>query len=53
MQRDRVVVSWTTEAANTEKFMENSPTNKKVTYSGINIYRLENGKSWIFFARNF
>lgn len=44
MQGDKVVVSWTVEAINTGKFMGNPPTNKKVTYSGMSIYRLENGK---------
>lgn len=44
MQENKVVVSWTTEAINTGKFMGNPPTNKKVVYSGITIYRLENGK---------
>lgn len=44
MQEDKVVVSWTIEAINTGKFMGNSSTNKKVTYCGMSIYRLESGK---------
>ena len=44
MQGDKVVVLWTTEAINTGKFMGNPPTNKKVTYSGMTIFRLENGR---------
>lgn len=43
-QNDKVVVVWTTNAVNTGDFMGNPTTNKNVTYSGISIYRLANGK---------
>lgn len=43
-QDDKVVVRWTTEAIHTGNFKGISPTNKKVKYSGIDIYRLVDGK---------
>lgn len=41
---DKVVVRWTTEAIHTGNFKGIPPTNKKVKYSGIDIYRLVDGK---------
>jgi steroid delta-isomerase-like uncharacterized protein len=41
---DRIAVQWTAHATNTGEFRGIEATGKEVTYSGINIYRVTNGK---------
>ena len=43
-QADRVVVRWTWEGTHTGRFRAWAPTGKRVTNSGIAIYKLERGK---------
>ena len=41
---DRVMVRWTFSGTQVGEYSGLLPTNKDVTYSGINIFRIENGK---------
>ncbi len=41
---DRVVVRWTATGTQTGEFQGIAPTGKKVTWTGVNIYRFECGK---------
>ncbi len=41
---DRVMVCWTFQGTHQGEYMGLPPTNKKVSYSGINIFRLTDGK---------
>ncbi len=43
-ERDRVMVRWTFHGRQVGEYAGLLPTNKDVTYSGINIFRVENGK---------
>ena len=43
-QGDRVVFRWRTDATSTGPFMGLSPTGEKVSYTGITIYRVHDGK---------
>jgi steroid delta-isomerase-like uncharacterized protein len=44
VEGDKVVGRWTNESTNTGEFMGMPPTGKKVTTSGIDIYRISGGK---------
>ena len=41
---DKVVVRWTLHGTHTGEFWGVPPTHKVITYSGINIWRLRDGK---------
>ena len=41
---DRVMVRWTFHGAHQGEYVGLPPTNKEVTYSGINIFRVAGGK---------
>ena len=41
---EKVMVRWTQSATHTNKFMGIAPTGKRVTFSGINIFRVADGK---------
>lgn len=41
---DKVVVRWVTEAIHTGNFRGIPPTNKRITFTGMSIYRIVNGK---------
>ena len=41
---DKVVVSWAVQGTQRGRFMDVPPTGKQVTLTGINIYRLRDGK---------
>ena len=41
---DRVMVRWTFSGTQVGEYSGLLPTNKAITYSGINIFRIENGK---------
>ena len=41
---DRVVVEWTARATHSGAFRGIPPTGKQLSYAGINIYKMENGK---------
>jgi predicted ester cyclase len=41
---DKVIVRWTTKAVHIGNFMGISPTNKKITFTGMSIYRVVDGK---------
>jgi steroid delta-isomerase-like uncharacterized protein len=41
---DRVVVEWTARATHSGAFRHIPPTGKRLSYAGINIYRVEGGK---------
>ena len=41
---DRVMARWTFHGAHRGDYLGLPPTNKQVSYSGINIFRVENGK---------
>jgi len=41
---DRVMVRWTARATHTGKLLQIEPTGRKVSVSGVDIYRFENGK---------
>ena len=43
-ENDLVVVRWTSSATMTGKWGNVEPTGRKVTYSGVNIFRLKDGK---------
>ncbi len=43
-ENDKIVVRWTTEATHTGELMGVSPTNKRVKFSGVSVYRLVDGK---------
>lgn len=40
----KVMVRWTQRATHTSEFMGIAPTGKRVTFSGINIFRVSDGK---------
>jgi predicted ester cyclase len=42
--RDKVVSRWVATGTHTGHFMGVAPTGKKVEYSGINVYTIDNGK---------
>jgi predicted ester cyclase len=53
-ENDRVMVSWTFHGTHQGEFSGLPPTNKPVTYSGINIFRIADGKIaeiWDIFDR--
>jgi len=53
-ENDRVMVRWTFSGTQVGEYSGLPPTNKDVTYSGINIFRIENGKIaeiWDIFDR--
>ena len=41
---DKVVSRWTTEGVHTGDFLGHRPTNKKVSYNGVSIYRISDDK---------
>jgi len=41
---DLVVVRWTTEGTNTGQWGKVPPTGKRASFSGVNIFRIRNGK---------
>jgi len=43
-ENDRVMVRWTFSGTQVGEYSGLLPTNRDVTYSGINIFRIENGK---------
>ena len=43
-EEDMVVARWTTEGTNTGQWGTVPPTGKRAKFSGVNIFRIENGK---------